>query len=117
MPGAKMVGRMREGCMGWLLHARTLGMHAQHRMHRPQGIHFKRPTHTLRRLPAGESVPVRKVPYNPNSDGLGYTPEKNTGCTLFGGTMVAQVSGHRCACQGVNACRARLALSSFPQKQ
>ena len=40
---------------------------------------------------AGESVPVRKVPYNPNSDGLGYSPDKSTGCTLFGGTMVAQV--------------------------
>ena len=36
-------------------------------------------------------MPVRKVPYNPNSDGLGYGPERCTGCTLFGGTLVAQV--------------------------
>lgn len=38
----------------------------------------------------GESVPVRKVPYNPQSEGLGYSPEKNTSCTLFGGCRVAQ---------------------------
>ena len=38
----------------------------------------------------GESVPVRKVSYSPHSEGLGYSPEKNTNCTLFGGTLVAQ---------------------------
>jgi len=38
----------------------------------------------------GESVPVRKVAYSPIADGLAYTPDKSTACTLYGGTQVAQ---------------------------
>ena len=38
----------------------------------------------------GESVPVRKVAYGPLSDGLGYSPDRNPACTLYGGTCVAQ---------------------------
>lgn len=41
-------------------------------------------------LPAGESVPVRKVPYNPSVEGSGYCPDKHSSCTLYGGTQVAQ---------------------------
>jgi magnesium-transporting ATPase (P-type) len=41
-------------------------------------------------LPAGESVPVRKVPYNPSVEGSGYCPDKHASCTLYGGTQVAQ---------------------------
>lgn len=38
----------------------------------------------------GESVPVRKVPYNPSVEGSGYCPDKHSSCTLYGGTQVAQ---------------------------
>eukprot|EP00882_Tetradesmus_deserticola_P011647 GHRQ01012321.1.p1 GENE.GHRQ01012321.1~~GHRQ01012321.1.p1 ORF type:complete len:287 (+),score=60.12 GHRQ01012321.1:2438-3298(+) len=38
----------------------------------------------------GESVPVRKVPYNPSVEGSGYCPDKHASCTLYGGTQVAQ---------------------------
>lgn len=38
----------------------------------------------------GESVPVRKVSYSPTADAGGYDPDKCPGCTLFGGTQVAQ---------------------------
>lgn len=40
---------------------------------------------------AGESVPVRKVPYSPVGDGLGYKPDRSPACTLYSGTVVAQV--------------------------
>ncbi|GIL56505.1 hypothetical protein Vafri_11862 [Volvox africanus] len=43
----------------------------------------------------GESVPVRKVPYNPVAEGLLYEPEKCPACTLFGGTVVAQARAIR----------------------
>lgn len=39
---------------------------------------------------AGESVPVRKVPYNPSVEGLAYDSDKHSNCTLYGGTLVAQ---------------------------
>lgn len=38
----------------------------------------------------GESVPVRKVPYNPSVEGLAYDSDKHSSCTLYGGTQVAQ---------------------------
>ncbi|KIZ00480.1 hypothetical protein MNEG_7481 [Monoraphidium neglectum] len=38
----------------------------------------------------GESVPVRKVPFSPASDGLSYGPDRSSACTLYGGTAVAQ---------------------------
>lgn len=40
--------------------------------------------------PPGESVPVRKVPYQPNVADGAYDPDKNSSCTLYGGTNVAQ---------------------------
>ncbi|KAG2500541.1 hypothetical protein HYH03_001317 [Edaphochlamys debaryana] len=43
----------------------------------------------------GESVPVRKVPYSPTADGLAYQPDRCPGCTLFGGTLVAQARAAR----------------------
>lgn len=43
------------------------------------------------RLPlAGESVPVRKVPYQPGVAEGAYDPDKHSSCTLYGGTNVAQ---------------------------
>ncbi len=39
----------------------------------------------------GEAVPVRKVSYSPAVDGLAYDPDVHKGCTLYGGTCVAQV--------------------------
>ncbi|PRW55974.1 Ca-transporting ATPase [Chlorella sorokiniana] len=39
----------------------------------------------------GEAVPVRKVSYSPAVDGLSYDPDVHKGCTLYGGTCVAQV--------------------------
>ena len=33
---------------------------------------------------------MRKVPYQPGVDGGAYDPDKHTGCTLYGGTNVAQ---------------------------
>ncbi|GAB4820540.1 hypothetical protein N2152v2_007586 [Parachlorella kessleri] len=39
----------------------------------------------------GEAVPVRKVSYNPAVDGASYSPDVHKGCTLYGGTSVAQV--------------------------
>lgn len=39
---------------------------------------------------AGESVPVRKVPYNASVEGLAYNADKHSSCTLYGGTLVAQ---------------------------
>lgn len=41
-------------------------------------------------VPAGESVPVRKVPYQPGVAGGEYDADKHTTCTLYGGTNVAQ---------------------------
>lgn len=41
-------------------------------------------------LAAGESVPVRKVPYQPGVADGAYDPDKHTACTLYGGTDVAQ---------------------------
>ncbi|GIL93414.1 hypothetical protein Vretifemale_20808 [Volvox reticuliferus] len=55
----------------------------------------------------GESVPVRKVPYNPVADGLSYEPEKCPGCTLFGGTMVAQARAPRNQKAVAMVCRTR----------
>ncbi len=43
----------------------------------------------------GESVPVRKVCYSPVADGQSYQPDKSPGCTLFGGTLVAQARAPR----------------------
>lgn len=39
----------------------------------------------------GEAVPVRKVAYVPGVDGPNYDPDVHKGCTLYGGTTVAQV--------------------------
>ncbi|GLI67792.1 hypothetical protein VaNZ11_012078 [Volvox africanus] len=55
----------------------------------------------------GESVPVRKVPYNPVADGLSYEPEKCPGCTLFGGTVVAQARASRNQKAVAMVCRTR----------
>jgi magnesium-transporting ATPase (P-type) len=38
-------------------------------------------------------VPVRKVPYSPAAEGVSYDPDKHAGCTLYGGTCVAQARG------------------------
>jgi cation-transporting ATPase 13A3/4/5 len=46
--------------------------------------------HIYVHMPAGESVPVRKVPYSPSVEGAGYCPDKHASCTLYGGTQVAQ---------------------------
>ncbi|KAI3436891.1 hypothetical protein D9Q98_006299 [Chlorella vulgaris] len=39
----------------------------------------------------GEAVPVRKVSYSPAVDGLAYEPDVHKACTLYCGTVVAQV--------------------------
>ncbi|GLC61164.1 hypothetical protein PLESTB_001725200 [Pleodorina starrii] len=55
----------------------------------------------------GESVPVRKVCYNPVADGLSYEPEKCPACTLFGGTVVAQARAPRGQKAVAMVCRTR----------
>ncbi|GFR50065.1 hypothetical protein Agub_g12207, partial [Astrephomene gubernaculifera] len=55
----------------------------------------------------GESVPVRKVSYNPVADGLSYHPDKCPGCTLFGGTVVAQARAARGQKAVAVVCRTR----------
>lgn len=35
-------------------------------------------------------MPVRKVPYQPGVDNGAYDPDKDTTCTMYGGTNVAQ---------------------------
>ncbi|KAG2425624.1 hypothetical protein HYH02_014997 [Chlamydomonas schloesseri] len=55
----------------------------------------------------GESVPVRKVAYNAVADGLGYQPDKCPGCTLFGGTVVAQARAQRAQKPLAMVCRTR----------
>ncbi len=64
--------------------------------------------HTV--LHAGESVPVRKVPYSPFVEGSGYDPDKHSSCTLYGGTQVAQARAPGGVCSGA-AC-VGLGLSS-----
>lgn len=49
----------------------------------------------------GESVPVRKVPYQPAVDGGAYDPDKHTNCTLYGGTNVAQARAPGSTYQGL----------------
>lgn len=58
-------------------------------------------------LAAGESVPVRKVAYSAVADGLAYCPDKSTGCTLYGGTYVAQARGARGKAALAVVCRTR----------
>lgn len=49
----------------------------------------------------GESVPVRKVSWSTGEESSGaYDPDVNKGCTLFGGTTVAQASGGTAAGPG-----------------
>ncbi|PNW86612.1 hypothetical protein CHLRE_02g093700v5 [Chlamydomonas reinhardtii] len=55
----------------------------------------------------GESVPVRKVEYNAVADGLAYQPDKCPGCTLFGGTVVAQARAPRAQKPLAMVCRTR----------
>lgn len=48
----------------------------------------------------GEAVPVRKVSYSPAVDGLAYEPDVHKACTLYCGTVVAQVRQAAQACHG-----------------
>lgn len=52
-------------------------------------------------------MPVRKVEYNAVADGLAYQPDKCPGCTLFGGTVVAQARAPRAQKPLAMVCRTR----------
>ncbi|KXZ43114.1 hypothetical protein GPECTOR_102g67 [Gonium pectorale] len=47
------------------------------------------------------------VPYNPVADGLSYQPDRCPGCTLFGGTLVAQARASRNQRPLAMVCRTR----------
>ncbi|PNH10671.1 Dynein-1-alpha heavy chain, flagellar inner arm I1 complex [Tetrabaena socialis] len=77
-------------------------------LHRPPSTleELKQVLNTVNQIRC-ESVPVRKVSYNPVADGLSYQPDKCPGCTLFGGTVVAQARASRSQKAIAVVCRTR----------